>query len=77
MAIRQVTQLNKGKCTAGIDGKLVLSNQERFKLEKELSQKATHPLLLSYGQKWKHQGLRQVPIPKPNGKTRMLKIPTI
>ena len=34
-------------------------------------------MLLSYGQKWKHQGLRQVPIPKPNGKTRILKIPTI
>lgn len=69
LAIRQVTQLNNGKGTAaGIDGKCGLTNRERFQLERELAQKAKN---------WKHQGLRKVAIPKSNGKTRILKIPTI
>lgn len=67
LAIRQVTQLNKGKRTAGIDGKKVLNFKERFELLK----------LLSQANDWKHQGLREVPIPKKNGFTRILKVPTI
>ncbi|MEO1430006.1 MAG: reverse transcriptase domain-containing protein [Cyanobacteria bacterium J06632_19] len=67
LAIRQVTQLNKGRKTAGIDGKKALTFKERFELYNKLS-----------GVKdWKHQGLREVPIPKKNGKTRILKVPTI
>ena len=58
LAIRQVTQLNAGKKTAGIDGKIALSFKKRFALERELAQKAL---------KWKHQGLREIPIPKKNG----------
>lgn len=38
LAIRQVTQLNAGKKSVGIDRKLVLTNTERFALEKKLSQ---------------------------------------
>ena len=68
LAIRQVTQLNAGKKTAGIDGKKSLSFEERFALAKELSQHHTN---------WKHQGLREIPIPKKDGTTRMLKVPTI
>jgi RNA-directed DNA polymerase len=68
IAIRQVTQLNEGKKTAGIDGKLVLTNAERFKLEKILHKQT---------KRWQHKGLREVPIPKPDGKVRVLKIPTI
>ncbi|NEO64294.1 MAG: RNA-dependent DNA polymerase, partial [Moorea sp. SIO4G2] len=30
LAIRQVTQLNQGKKTAGIDGKIALTYKERF-----------------------------------------------
>jgi retron-type reverse transcriptase len=30
LAIRQVTQLNAGKKTAGVDGKASLTHQERF-----------------------------------------------
>ncbi len=67
LAIRQVTQLNKGRKTAGIDGKKALEFKERFELFK----------LLSMGNDWKHQGLREVPIPKKNGFTRILKVPTI
>lgn len=68
LAIRQITQLNAGKKTAGIDGKIALTFAERFELENTLDKKASN---------WKHQALRQIPIPKKNGKIRMLKIPTI
>ena len=68
LAVRQVTQLNKGKKTAGVDGKLSLNYRERM----ELAEKLNH-----YGQDWKHSGLREIPIPKKNGKTRILKVPTI
>ena len=68
LAIRQVTQLNNGKKTAGIDGKLALNFKERFELEEELWLKANN---------WKHQGLREIPIPKKDGTKRILKIPTI
>ncbi len=55
LAIRQVTQLNNGKKTAGIDGKTALTFKERFELESLLKAKALN---------WKHQGLREIPIPK-------------
>ncbi len=68
LAIRQVTQLNAGKKTAGIDGKLALTFKERFDLEEELRLKAND---------WKHKGLREIPIPKKDGTNRILKVPTI
>lgn len=68
LSIRQVTQLNAGKKTAGIDGKKALNFKERFNLLEELNEKAIS---------WKHKKLREIPIPKKNGKTRILKVPTI
>lgn len=68
LAIRQVTQLNAGKKTAGIDGKKSLTSEERFELEE---------LLKAKGNDWIHGKLRSIPIPKKDGSTRMLKIPTI
>ena len=68
LAIRQVTQLNAGKKTAGIDGKASLTFEERFDLEIQLSLNHTD---------WKHQKLREIPIPKKDGTIRMLKVPTI
>ena len=85
LAIRQVTQLNAGKKTAGIDGKLALTFKERFELEEQLRLKAIN---------WKHKGLREIPIPKKrcdpaevssakeraprqDGTKRILKVPTI
>ncbi len=38
LAIRQVTQLNAGKKTAGVDGKASLSFEERFALNEQLKQ---------------------------------------
>ena len=68
LAIRQVTQLNAGKRTAGIDGKASLTFEERFALSEEIKTKSNN---------WKHQKLRSIPIPKKDGGTRLLKIPTI
>jgi len=68
LAIRQVTQLNAGKKTAGIDKKASLTFEERFALSEELRAKSNN---------WKHQKLRSIPIPKKDGSTRILKIPTI
>ncbi len=68
LAIRQVTQLNQGRKTAGIDGKKSLTFKERFQLEKSLKIKT---------KTWKHQGLREIPIPKKDGSQRLLKVPTI
>ena len=68
LAIRQVTQLNQGKKTAGVDGKKSLTFEERFQLEKILSEKTKD---------WKHQSLREIPIPKKDGSKRLLKVPTI
>ena len=68
LAIRQVTQLNAGKKTAGIDGKKSLTFEERFELSE---------LLKACGNNWVHQGLREIPIPKKDGSIRMLKVPTV
>ena len=68
LAIRQVTQLNKGKKTAGVDDKKSLSFKERFDLEETLRK--------DY-KTWEHQGLREIPIPKKDGSKRILKVPTI
>jgi len=68
LAIRQVTQLNQGKKTAGVDGKASLNYRERFALEFNLSNNATD---------WNHQALRVISIPKKDGSTRALKVPTI
>ena len=68
LAIRQVTQLNNGKKTAGIDGKLALDFKDRFELEQKLKTQASN---------WKHQGLRSISIPKKDGSKRILKVPTI
>jgi retron-type reverse transcriptase len=68
LAIRQVTQLNAGKRTAGIDGKASLNHEERLELSEILRAKSSN---------WQHQKLREIPIPKKDGTTRLLKVPTI
>ena len=68
LAVRQVTQLNAGKKTAGVDGKASLSFEERFELSEQLKQPINT---------WKHKPLREIPIPKKDGLTRILKVPTI
>lgn len=68
LAIRQVTQLNTGKKTAGIDGKKSLTPPKRLELDEYLKINVFN---------WKHQKLREIPIPKKDGTKRILKVPTI
>lgn len=66
LAIRQITQLNTGKCTAGIDGVRNLNCHQRLTLATQLN--INH---------WQHAKLRRVWIPKTNGEQRPLGIPTV
>lgn len=68
LAIRQVTQLNSGRKTKGVDGKSALTTQERLTLFERLCKN---------WKQWKHQPLRRVFIPKVDGTKRGLGIPTI
>src|ERR671918_555736 len=68
LAVRQVTQLNTGKKTPGIDGIANLNDAERIQLVKELQGKS---------QDWNHQEVRRIFIPKKNGDKRPLGIPII
>jgi group II intron reverse transcriptase/maturase len=67
LAVRQVSQLNSGKKTCGVDGQKTLNFQQRLELAEKLKE----------ANNWEHKGLREVQIPKKNGKLRTLKIPTI
>ena len=67
LAVRQVTQLNIGRKTAGVDGQKSLNFKERLQLAEELK------LIKD----WKHKPIRRVFIPKSNGKMRPLGIPTL
>jgi RNA-directed DNA polymerase len=67
LAIRQVTQQNKGKNTAGVDGVVCDTPQSRLRLLNEgLDLKGYQP-----------KPVRRVFIPKSNGKRRPLGIPTV
>jgi RNA-directed DNA polymerase len=66
LAVRQVTQDNRGKRTAGVDGVASLTPQQRLVLAQELRylNQAADPV-------------RRVYIPKPNDEFRPLGIPTM
>jgi RNA-directed DNA polymerase len=69
VSVRQVTQRNAGRKTAGIDGQVALTSRDRAELAERLHRRA---------QPWKARPVRRVFIPKPGTKKqRPLGIPVI
>jgi RNA-directed DNA polymerase len=67
LSVRHVTQVNAGRRTPGIDGKVALNARERWRLAQSIR---------STGQ-YRVRPVKRVYIPKANGKQRPLGIPTI
>ena len=67
LSVRQVTQVNKGKRTPGVDGRTATTHHERWRFLNDLRQARTNCT----------KPVRRVYIPKANGKRRPLGIPTI
>ncbi|HEY0689404.1 MAG TPA: group II intron reverse transcriptase/maturase [Kribbella sp.] len=68
MGVRRVTELNAGRDTAGIDGKVVFLPQAKTDLVDWVQHRATP---------WKPKPVKRVYIPKAGGKRRPLGIPVI
>jgi RNA-directed DNA polymerase len=67
VSVRRVTEVNAGRKTAGVDGKVVLTPEDRADLAGWLQHQA---------KPWTAQPVRRVYIPKASGKQRPLGIPT-
>ncbi|MEO3863861.1 group II intron reverse transcriptase/maturase [Acrocarpospora sp. B8E8] len=68
LSVRQVTQRNAGRKTAGIDGEVALTSQARAEVAVRVHESVSS---------WRPSAVKRVFIPKVNGKLRGLGIPVI
>ena len=68
LSVRRVTEVNAGRKTAGVDGRIVLAGWEKAELAAWLQQGASA---------WRPRPVKRVFIPKAGGKRRGLGIPVI
>ena len=67
VSVRRVTEVNAGRKTAGVDGRIVLASWEKADMAAWLQHGAAA---------WRPLPVRRVYVPKSNGKRRGLGIPT-
>ncbi|HUO36724.1 MAG TPA: reverse transcriptase N-terminal domain-containing protein [Mycobacterium sp.] len=68
LSVRRVTELNAGRNTAGVDGRVVLAGWEKAEMAAWLQRDTAT---------WRPRPVKRVFIPKSNGKRRGLGIPVI
>lgn len=68
VAVRRVTELNAGRKTAGVDGKVAVDAEQKAELVDWLQHRA---------QAWSPRPVKRVYVPKSNGRRRPLGIPVI